>query len=306
MAARRLLDVAKLVQAARSVAKQHVVLRSEQLERYNKSSTLAKQAKAQSDRIVLTLQAAAALARRLNEDENSDQYANTTASTRAEEHPAAETATSDEKSSRARHENSPQPVWLNEEAPAIDQNAKGEPRNSVEDFKRRRLNHNSSDGQVLPNKPKNHVKMRDEIAKGIDPNVFRTKRVSQVLGSQNDAEETKNTTSDESLANSRASSTLATGMKVEQLSTDHIIQQGSSELRQSRVPATRIGRLWQYGGLATSMALGALGESLRRATGSSSEGSLILNPSNMEKLVARLSRMRGAALKLGQMLSFQG
>ena len=30
------MDAAKLVQAARSVAKQHVALRSEQLDRYNK------------------------------------------------------------------------------------------------------------------------------------------------------------------------------------------------------------------------------------------------------------------------------
>jgi aarF domain-containing kinase len=55
------------------------------------------------------------------------------------------------------------------------------------------------------------------------------------------------------------------------------------------------------------MALGAVGEGLRRATGSaaSTTGSLMLSPGNMEILVAKLSRMRGAALKLGQMISFQ-
>jgi hypothetical protein len=78
------------------------------------------------------------------------------------------------------------------------------------------------------------------------------------------------------------------------------------QMRESRVPSTRFGRLWQYGGLATSMAFGAVGESWRRATGSSSGGSLVLGPKNMERLVAKLSRMRGAALKLGQMISFQG
>jgi len=55
------------------------------------------------------------------------------------------------------------------------------------------------------------------------------------------------------------------------------------------------------------MAFGAVGESLRRATGGgNSEGSLILSEANMNRLVAKLSRMRGAALKLGQMISFQG
>ena len=66
--------------------------------------------------------------------------------------------------------------------------------------------------------------------------------------------------------------------------------------------------MWQYAGLGTSMALGAVGESLRRVTGSAAAtgGSLMLSPGNMEILVAKLSRMRGAALKLGQMISFQG
>lgn len=39
------------------------------------------------------------------------------------------------------------------------------------------------------------------------------------------------------------------------------------QMRESRVPSSRFGRLWQYGGLATSMAFGAVGESFRRVTG---------------------------------------
>lgn len=77
------------------------------------------------------------------------------------------------------------------------------------------------------------------------------------------------------------------------------------EMHESRVPATRFGRLWQYGGLATSMAFGAVGEGVRRLAGGSGGGSLILSEGNMNRLVAKLSRMRGAALKLGQMMSFQ-
>ncbi|KAL4899669.1 hypothetical protein BDW74DRAFT_163098 [Aspergillus multicolor] len=76
---------------------------------------------------------------------------------------------------------------------------------------------------------------------------------------------------------------------------------------ESRVPSSRLGRLWQYGGLATSMAFGAVGESFRRVTGSADDaaGSLMFSAGNMERLVAKLSKMRGAALKLGQMISFQ-
>ena len=76
----------------------------------------------------------------------------------------------------------------------------------------------------------------------------------------------------------------------------------------SRVPSSRLGRLWQYGGLATSMAFGVVGEGFRRAAGSGNDStsSLIFTPGNMERLAAKLSKMRGAALKLGQVISFQG
>ena len=77
---------------------------------------------------------------------------------------------------------------------------------------------------------------------------------------------------------------------------------------ESRVPSSQLRRLWEYGSLATSMAFGAVGEGIRRATegSGSSGGSLMFTPGNMERLVTKLSKMRGAALKLGQVMSFQG
>jgi aarF domain-containing kinase len=78
----------------------------------------------------------------------------------------------------------------------------------------------------------------------------------------------------------------------------------------SKVPSSQIGRLFHYGGLAAGIGLGVLNESLRRATSSSSSESspqsLMFSAANMELLVRKLSRMRGAALKLGQMISIQG
>lgn len=50
---------------------------------------------------------------------------------------------------------------------------------------------------------------------------------------------------------------------------------------------------------------GAVSETVSRAFGGSGEGSVLLSGANMERMVAKLSRMRGAALKLGQMMSFQ-
>lgn len=50
---------------------------------------------------------------------------------------------------------------------------------------------------------------------------------------------------------------------------------------------------------------GAITESIRRVAGGGGEGSFMLSAGNMDRLVTKLSRMRGAALKLGQMISFQ-
>ncbi|KAI0885132.1 ABC1-domain-containing protein [Annulohypoxylon maeteangense] len=76
-------------------------------------------------------------------------------------------------------------------------------------------------------------------------------------------------------------------------------------LKESRVPSTRLGRLWNYGGLAAGMLGGAISEGFSRGLGGGSEGSVLFSPGNMERLVAKLSRMRGAALKIGQVMSFQ-
>ncbi|RSL56075.1 hypothetical protein CEP51_014458 [Fusarium floridanum] len=76
-------------------------------------------------------------------------------------------------------------------------------------------------------------------------------------------------------------------------------------LRESKVPSSRMSRIWNYGGLAAGMLGGAMTEGVSRAFGGGGEGSILLSGKNMERLVAKLSRMRGAALKLGQMMSFQ-
>jgi aarF domain-containing kinase len=55
--------------------------------------------------------------------------------------------------------------------------------------------------------------------------------------------------------------------------------------------------------------MGAAGEGFRRSFGATNDGndrSLFLSDSNLQTLVSKLSRMRGAALKFGQMISFQG
>ena len=87
-----------------------------------------------------------------------------------------------------------------------------------------------------------------------------------------------------------------------EVSTDPFIPRPQHTLQASRIPSSRIGRLFHYGGLAASLGYGAAFEALRRTTRAGS-GSLMLTPTNA---VNKLSKMRGAALKLGQFLSIQG
>lgn len=75
--------------------------------------------------------------------------------------------------------------------------------------------------------------------------------------------------------------------------------------RSRRVPSARIARLAAFGQIAGGVASGVLGEGVRRlARGERPQlPDLLLTPANARKVTEQLSRLRGAAMKLGQMLS---
>lgn len=67
MSGKRLLDVAALFKATRSVALKHAALRTRQFEAYKRTSSLVKAVADQTDRIILTAKAASALRGRLQD-----------------------------------------------------------------------------------------------------------------------------------------------------------------------------------------------------------------------------------------------
>lgn len=72
------------------------------------------------------------------------------------------------------------------------------------------------------------------------------------------------------------------------------------------VPATRVGRAIGFAQLGVGLAFGAVGElSSRFMGGGSTSTSIVGTDANADRLSATLCRMRGAALKMGQMLSIQ-
>ncbi|KAF2404429.1 ABC1-domain-containing protein [Trichodelitschia bisporula] len=407
MAGRRLLDVAKLFNASRSIAKQHIVLRSNQIDVYNKTSSLAKAVKDQTDRVTLTAKAAIELAKRLDESgpvypsapgeqdgvqkDRSAQHA--TYGGPQKENDVGQAFEKEYKTAASVGNSTADPVPQREFIPeqaeesgntlpdgtfippnvedALASAAEGSGKQSTaipssvspaatpsfskattstaaKGFQRQAEaqipsvttagtrtgqseleNGHDQDVYYAPSTevntnfsslprtkiPKNTSGFQGSTsAEGLNQDVFYTPTGAQKPIS---GQETFKSTKSGALEAHSASDMrqLASDIAQETLQSSAVeIPSGLAasplgsgyQLKESRVPSTRLGRLWQYGSLATGMAFGVVGEGLRRVTGGGdSGGSMMLSPGNMERLVAKLSRMRGAALKLGQMISFQ-
>ncbi len=75
-----------------------------------------------------------------------------------------------------------------------------------------------------------------------------------------------------------------------------------------RLPSSRIGRLSKLGRLAGGIVGGAMGEGVRQlAQGKRpSLPDMLMTPGNFQRLSDRLAEMRGAAMKIGQLISMEG
>uniref|UniRef100_A0A8C6WML4 Atypical kinase COQ8A, mitochondrial n=1 Tax=Neogobius melanostomus TaxID=47308 RepID=A0A8C6WML4_9GOBI len=89
----------------------------------------------------------------------------------------------------------------------------------------------------------------------------------------------------------------------------------SEKARERRVPVTRLGRLVNFGGLAVGLGFGALTEMAKSLSNLNNkvdrdkkavmDSSPFLSEANAQRIVRTLCKVRGAALKLGQVLSIQ-
>ncbi|RMX68828.1 hypothetical protein KXD40_002962 [Peronospora effusa] len=73
---------------------------------------------------------------------------------------------------------------------------------------------------------------------------------------------------------------------------------------EKRVPSSPLSRILGFGGLAAKLAVGTAAEFVRTG-GKNGTYNALVSDANVEKLAETLCTMRGAALKLGQMLSIQ-
>lgn len=400
MAGKRLLDAARLFNAARSVGKQHVVLRQEQWDVYSKTSSLAKGVKNQTDRVTVTAYAAYELAKRLNENGPSWQPSQGSGQTPEDSRKAADAtrepplkddATTTAQAPSSTPQDLPPEFAVRHNAPG-ERGVDDEKASSLREREAQRISEEQApiakqdrqggrdEGRTIDSYsdltdavPEEAAASRrreeqdsgtsarqdrgdaieEELPDGVNlDGLFSSRRVAQGIGAEGSYTKNRYGTRKKLPAQPLPEMRKAQErFKAEQYMTSAPVEQESPpardfaspegdvetqklaksiaqeadsqssasssnlgtseqsskpyEMHESRVPSSRFGRLWQYGGLATSMAFGAVGESFRRFTGGSSEGSVMMSEANMNRLVAKLSRMRGAALKLGQMVSFQ-
>ncbi|XP_071961910.1 atypical kinase COQ8B, mitochondrial-like [Antedon mediterranea] len=84
----------------------------------------------------------------------------------------------------------------------------------------------------------------------------------------------------------------------------------SDRAKERTVPSSRLGRVLSFGELAAGLGVGTIAEIARRGLGWNNEDemtgkSVFLTEANADRVVNTLCKVRGAALKLGQMLSIQ-
>lgn len=75
--------------------------------------------------------------------------------------------------------------------------------------------------------------------------------------------------------------------------------------RQRHITTSRLGRLTHFGRLAGGLLTGAVSEGTRRIVSGQRPtiGDVVLTPANARRMTEKLSEMRGAAMKVGQLLS---
>lgn len=86
------------------------------------------------------------------------------------------------------------------------------------------------------------------------------------------------------------------------------LPQLSSIAKQRKVPSSRIGRMASFGSLFAGLGVGTVSELTKGALGLGGSKNLkeaVFSPNNAERIVDTLCKVRGAALKLGQILSIQ-
>lgn len=313
MSSRHILDAVTLLNATKNVAQKSFTLHKRALKTHLQTSSLTREAATRVDGLRSAAQAVSALSQRFDEPPVTWRDVSPDVHGGPGNGAAESTATGDQSEAGA--------ASLDDKRDHVEQDQLSD--RDVAEKTTEPVNTFTAPGNV-PKVPS--LDDQDAPSEEVLSQLFRTRKVVPIAATQTQRsrptqarKDTPRPANNQATRHTDANTYPATAAKRASRNTLNNIHQpvratsprSPTQMVESRVPSSRLGRLWEYGGLATSMTLGVLGEGVRRAaSGSNSNGdtqggSLMMTPANIERLVVKLSKMRGAALKVGQMLSFQ-
>ena len=171
---------------------------------------------------------------------------------------------------------------------------------------------NNSDGNK-----ENHQSITENIILSRQPLHYDTTHNNSIVGSDinNNINNESSNQQDKQYENNNSNNISDTGLSQSPQELEDRIQR----LKEGKaVPSTRIGRAMGFASLGIGLAVGTAFEVASRVVSNVSlsnnknsndnngeQGSIVTNDANSDRLARTLCRMRGAALKLGQMLSIQ-
>ena len=162
-----------------------------------------------------------------------------------------------------------------------------------------------SDEIMMGQQPPTDQSAADRVAKKDVP----TKETSEKVSTEDPASSTKNTNDSEpSKTNNAEDATVIPSDIHDELAKSYDDEHRTHHLPEgSAVPSSRISRAFGFASLGAGLAIGTVTELAKRTLGASQSTDPIVlsNDANAQRLSASLRRMRGAAMKLGQMLSIQ-
>lgn len=155
----------------------------------------------------------------------------------------------------------------------------------------------------------NHVQLKQKMATAVHENVDDLSKLQVGSGVPEPESLPFDSTSGNSVEVKHANSRVVNDSNQQETRHDDLpLESNPLQLKEGRaVPSTRIGRAVGFASLGIGIAAGTVVEAASRILSfqSNSSGSIVANDANADRLAKTLCRMRGAALKLGQMLSIQ-
>lgn len=153
----------------------------------------------------------------------------------------------------------------------------------------------------------------DRLDQGLENSIDKPATINDLFEADRETESTPSTIQNNSQDDNTETNAKPTSENQTATTDNHHTENTSEEHQHlpegSAVPTTRLSRAFGFASLGAGLAMGTAAEFARRTFGASNNTEndplVIGNDANAQRLTESLRRMRGAAMKMGQMLSIQ-